>query len=275
MNVLISADMEGISGVTSPADVNPGTPGWDHFRKIMTADVNAAVAGFYEAGARNIVVNDSHANMHNVVVDLLDPRATLISGRHKKHCMVEGVTKSTDAVAFIGYHTAAGQQGIMSHTYSGDIYNAVWLNEEICSEGYMNALFAAELGVPVVLVSGDDLTIEDAKRYAPDAGFATVKRCVDRFTAECIVPEKTFEIIKSAAHDGLSRLHKPEPLKGPFTFRIEFAAANQVIAATHIPGVNQTGTREATYTFDTMEKALRCFEAVTILGNTSRDAVYG
>ncbi|CAB4662372.1 unannotated protein [freshwater metagenome] len=275
MNVVISADMEGISGVTSPADVNPGSAGWNHFRKIMTADVNAAIAGFFEAGARNIVVNDSHANMENVVVDLLDPRATLISGRHKKHCMAEGVTKDTDALAFIGYHTAAGQQGIMSHTYSGDIYNAIWLNEEICSEGYINALYAAELGVPVVLISGDDLTIEDAKRYAPDAGYAVVKRCIDRFTAELIPPEKTFEIIKSAARDGLSRVRKPNLAKGPYTMRIEFAGANQVIAATHIPGVHQTGTREATYTFDTMEEVLRCFEAVTILGNNSRDAVYG
>ena len=71
MNVLISADTEGISGVTSPADCRPGTPGWDHFRKIMTADVNAAVEGFYEAGARTTVVNNSHANMQNFVVDVL------------------------------------------------------------------------------------------------------------------------------------------------------------------------------------------------------------
>ena len=275
MNIVISADMEGVSGVTSPADVNPGSAGWSHFRKIMTEEVNAAVDGFFEAGARNVVVNDSHANMQNLVIDLLDPRATLISGRYKKHCMAEGVTKDTDGLAFIGYHTAAGQQGIMSHTYSGDIYSAVWLNEQICSEGYLNALYAAELGVPVVLISGDDLTIEDAKRYAPDAGYAVVKRCIDRFTAEVIAPVKTYEIIRNAARDGLKRIRKPDLDKGPFTIRIEFASANQVIAATHIPGVRQTGTREATYTFDTMEETLRCFEAVTILGNNSRDAVYG
>jgi len=275
MNIVISADMEGISGVTTPSDVHPGTPGWDHFRKIMTDDVNAAIAGFFEAGAKNIVVNDSHASMGNVVVDQLDTRATLISGRHKKHCMVEGVTKDTDALAFIGYHTAAGQQGIMSHTYSGDIYNAVWLNDEICSEGYMNAVFAAELGVPVVLISGDDLTIEDAKRYAPDAGYAVVKRCVDRFTAECIAPEKTVGIIQAAARDGLKRIRKPALGKGPYTFRIDFASANQVIAVTHIPGVEQTGTRQASYTCQTMEEALRCFEVVTIMANNSRDQIYG
>ncbi len=275
MNIVISADMEGVSGVTTPADVKPGTPGWNHFRKVMTDDVNAAIVGFYEAGARNIVVNDSHSSMGNIVVDQLDTRATLISGRHKKHCMVEGVSKDTDALAFIGYHTAAGQQGIMSHTYSGNIYNAVWLNGEICSEGYMNALFAAELGVPVVLISGDDLTIEDAKRYAPDAGYAVVKKCIDRFTAECIAPERTVGIIQAAARDGLTRIRKPTPGIGPYTFRIEFVGANQVIAATHIPGVEQTRTREVTYTCETMEEALRCFEAVTILGNNSRDEVYG
>jgi D-aminopeptidase len=57
MRVLISADMEGVTGVTCPEDVRPGSARWEYFRVMLTGDVNAAVDGFCAAGADEVLVD--------------------------------------------------------------------------------------------------------------------------------------------------------------------------------------------------------------------------
>ena len=94
MKVLISADMEGVTGVTCPDDCEPGHSRWERCRRLLTGDVNAAVAGFVEAGADEVVVNEAHADMRNLLIDQLDPRATLLIGTHKPLGMMEGIDRS-------------------------------------------------------------------------------------------------------------------------------------------------------------------------------------
>ena len=67
MRILISADMEGATGVTWPADVEPGTEQWQRCRKMFTSDVNAAVAGCYAAGDVGLI-NEAHATMRNLLL---------------------------------------------------------------------------------------------------------------------------------------------------------------------------------------------------------------
>ena len=80
MKILISADMEGITGVTRWDQVTPGQSEYSRFRKQMTADVNAAVQGAVEGGADEIIVSDGHWNYSNILVEELDSRAHLNSG---------------------------------------------------------------------------------------------------------------------------------------------------------------------------------------------------
>ena len=267
--------MEGVTGVTCPDDCRPGTPGWDHFRNIMSDEVSAAIRGFVSGGATEILVNDSHNAMRNVVIDRLDGRAQLISGHHKKYSMIEGIDSGVDAVAFMGYHTGAGKQGILSHTYLGNTYTGVWLNEVACSEGYMNTQLASDFGVPVVLITGDDLTIADGKTYAPNAVGVAVKTCVDRYTAICLTPEKTMPMIQEAAKKSIAKIIPVSKPQGPFTYRIEFDSTQPVIAACHIPGVEQTGEREVSFTLPTMVEAFRCFGAVSTLVKSGIEPNYG
>lgn len=119
MRVLISADMEGVTGVTCPDDVRPGSARWEYFRALLTGDVNAAVEGFFEAGADEVIVNEAHANKRNLLITELDRRAVAIIGTHKIFGMMEGIDSGIDAVAFVGYHAGAGEQGVLSHTYVG------------------------------------------------------------------------------------------------------------------------------------------------------------
>src|SRR5256885_2717508 len=125
--MLISADMEGATGVTWPADVEPGTAEWRRARAMFTSDVNAAVAGFFDGGADDVVVNEAHATMRNLLLEQLDQRASILTGRHKDLSMVEGIQDpSVDGVAFVGYHTGAGTDGVLAHTYLANSVTGVW-----------------------------------------------------------------------------------------------------------------------------------------------------
>jgi D-amino peptidase len=275
MKILISVDMEGTTGVTCPDDVRPNTPGWSHFRNLMTDEANAAIEGFLEGGATEFLVNDSHSSMRNLQIDRLHPKGKLLSGKHKRYSMMEGIDSDVNAVAFIGYHTGAGKQGILSHTYLGTTYTGVWLNEIECSEGYMNSLLAAHFGVPVILVTGDDLTVADTKTYAPEVIGVAVKTCVDRYSAICLPPEVTMNAIRGAAKEAISKITKVKPPTGPFTYRIQFDSTQPVIAATALPFVEQTGDREVSFTLPSILESHRAFGAVSSLVKSGIEEVYG
>ncbi len=159
MKILISADMEGATGVTWPADVEPGTQEWQRCRRMFTCDVNAAVAGFYDGGATEVLINEAHATMRNLLLEELDKRAIMLTGRHKELSMVEGIQKGdVDGVAFVGYHAAAGAEGVLAHTYLANSITEIRINGVRASEGLLNSYVAGEYGVPIVLVTGDDRT---------------------------------------------------------------------------------------------------------------------
>ncbi len=184
MKILISADMEGATGVTWPADVLPGTAQWERCRAMFTSDVNAAVLGFFDGGADEVLVNEAHWTMRNLLLEQLDERAQMLTGRHKALSMVEGVQHGdVDGVAFLGYHAGAGMEGVLAHTYLANQITGVWLDGVRASEGLLNAHVVAEYGVPVVLVTGDDLACEDALGYAPGALKVAVKDHVSRYAA--------------------------------------------------------------------------------------------
>jgi D-amino peptidase len=275
MHVLISADMEGATGVTWPDDVEPGSARWAYFRRFLTGDVNAAVEGLFAAGATEVTVNEAHATMRNLLLDELDERAVALVGRNKPYGMMQGIADGVDAVAFIGYHAGAGRLGVLAHTYLGTTITGVWINGEPASEGAMNALLAAEYGVPVVLVTGDDQTCADAKNWAPGAELVPVKYCVDRYTARCLPPARASALIRDAARRGLAGAARPERPAGPFSYQVEFDATNPVTAVTGIPGVEQTGERTVAFTLPTMAEAIRCFRALSGLAANATEAGYG
>ena len=239
MKILISADMEGATGVTWPADVLPGTPQWERCRSMFTSDVNAAVLGFFDGGADEVLINEAHWSMRNLLLEQLDERAEMLTGRHKTLSMVEGVQHGdVDGIAFIGYHTGAGTEGVLAHTYLANSITGVWVNGVRASEGLLNAHVVAEYGVPVVLVTGDDLTCDDALGYAPEARKVAVKDYVSRYAAVCRTPARTAADIRAAAKEAAALAVRHEPVQGgPFTIELEFDAEHLSMAATVVPGV--------------------------------------
>jgi len=277
VKVLISADMEGATGVTWPADVEPGTEQWQRCRRMFTSDVNAAIAGFFDAGADDVVVNEAHATMRNLLLEDLDPRAVLLTGRHKELSMVEGIQHDdVTAAAFVGYHAGAGADGVLAHTYLPNSITGVWVNGVAASEGALNALVAAEYGVPVVLVTGDDRACADAAGYAPQARTAVVKDCVTRYAAVCRPPSVTAAAIRLAATGAAGLAGRRPPVRrGDYQVAVEVDAAQLAMAAAIVPGVTRIGERKVEFRSHTAYEMIRCFKTVAMMIAAAVEDRYG
>ena len=200
MRIYISADMEGITGLVGAGDVQPGGADYELGRVMMTEDVNAAVRGAIAADATEILVNDAHGPMRNIIPDQLHPAARLIRGRPKPMGMLEGLDPSFDAALCIGYHARAGTLGVLSHSFMGHEIEDMWLDDRPTGEIGLTHAAAAALGVPVVVLTGDDAACAEAADWDRCVRTVTVKQARDRFAAELLpVPEARQEIEKTAA----------------------------------------------------------------------------
>src|SRR5215472_2652327 len=277
MKILISADMEGATGVTWPADVEPGTEQWQRFRAMFTSDVNAAVAGFFDGGATEVLINEAHASMRNLLLEELDERAAMLTGRHKDLSMVEGIQHGdVDGVAFVGYHAGAGADGVLAHTYLPNSITSVVVNGEPASEGWLNTRVAEQYGVPVILITGDDRACSDAAGYAPAAQTVAVKKCVSRYAAVCRPPTATAgDIAAAAAKATALAVRQPPAEASAFRVRVEVDAAQLALAAAIVSAVERTGVRTVDYEATTASEMIRCFKTVCTMISAATEADYG
>lgn len=275
MRILISADMEGATGVTWTEDVIPGSEQWQRFRKLFTGDVNATAAGLYEGGATDILINEAHSSQRNLLLEAVDERVRLLTGRHKPLSMMQGIDSGVDGVVFTGYHAGAGEDGVLSHTYLENQITRVWLDGVPASEGRLNAALAAEHGVPVLMISGDDKTCEDAADYAPDAVGVAVKECVSRYAAICLPPARTAQALTDAATLAMKRAGRAEPRPAPHRIEVEFDASHLAQATAVIPTVTQTGVRRVGFDAPDMTEAMKAFKVVTAIAAGAVQGIYG
>ena len=273
MKVYISADMEGVTGVTHSQDVIPGRSRYEQFRKLLTADVNAAIEGAAEAGATDFLVNEAHDGMRNIVLEDLDQRAEVIVGQQKPFVMMEGVSEA-DVAFFVGYHARAGTGGVLSHTFTApQVVVGVELNGGPCSEGRVNAALAGLWDVPVGLVSGDDLTCEEAESLYIGVRTARVKTAVDRYTARCLPPEVSLRRIREAARTAVENAGELSPytLEPPYTFTVEFATASTAAGVLFFPGLERVDDRRISWTHKDYQAAYKMFIGVMRLARSDPD----
>jgi D-amino peptidase len=272
---MISADMEGATGVTWTADVAPGTEQWQRFRHMFTGDVNATVAGLFAAGATDVLVNEAHSSQRNLLLEDLDPRARLLTGRHKPLSMMQGVESGVDGVVFLGYHAGAGAEGVLAHTYLPNSITGVWLDAVPASEGRLNAALAFEYGVPVIMVTGDDRTCADADSYAPAARQVAVKECVSRYAAICAPPSVTGEWITTAATAAMALAGRGAAVSAAHRIEVEFDASHLAAAAAIVPTVQQIDVRRIGFDAATMTDAMQAFKIVTAIASGAIEGAYG
>src|SRR5215469_4035945 len=170
MKLFLSTDFEGTSGIIAWEQIIEGSAEYEQGRRLLTDEVNAVIKGAFDAGASEFVINDSHHDMRNLHPQDLSGLATLITGKHKPLYMMEGLDASFDGVCFVSYHGSIGaERAVLSHTYNPRAIWEVRINGEIVGESGINALVAAHYEVPIIFVSGDAATIQEAQTVAPEA----------------------------------------------------------------------------------------------------------
>jgi D-amino peptidase len=178
-------------------------------------------------------------------------------------------------VVFLGYHAGAGVDGVLSHTYLPNQITGVFLDGIRASEGRLNAALASEYGVPVILVTGDDLTCVDAADYAPGAQAVAVKECVSRYAAICLPPGRTSAEIAAAAKAGMSIAGGLEPRSSPHRIEVEFDATHLAHAAAVVPTVELVGVRRVGFDASDMTEAMKAFKVVTAIASSAVEGSYG
>ncbi len=254
--VFISADMEGISGISGSDQLSATGTEYGRSRKLMADDVNAAIRGARAGGATQIVVNDSHGSMRNLRLEDLEPGASLISHSFKRSGMMEGLDESFTAAIFIGYHAQAGTPGgLFAHTGSGVVAD-VRVNGRSLGEGGLNTLVAAWYGVPVVLVTGDDVAVKQVGSVATTARTVTVKRAINPRAVELRPLADVHRDIEKAAAVGVASAQRITPQRdAAYNVELQFRDIFIPEIAANLPGMQRPSPDTITYTVDTMPRA--------------------
>ncbi len=270
MDAYISIDMEGVAGVVHVDQTRRTGHDYEKARRWMTEEANAAVGGAIEGGAGAVLVNDSHGDMRNLLLDDLDPRAELISGSLKPLSMVQGVGPTFGVALFIGYHAGAGSRaGILDHTYYGKVVARCRVGGRDWNETALNAAVCGSHGVPVALVTGDAAVCAQAKEHLDGVDTLAVKDAITRYAARCLSPAVARERIRDAAKRAVERARagglvpfRPTP---PHRLEIDFVNAACADAAELVPGTRRTGG--ATTAFEAPDAAtlIQVIQAWTIL----------
>ncbi|MEW6319549.1 MAG: M55 family metallopeptidase [Acidobacteriota bacterium] len=256
--VYISVDMEGISGVNGDDQTGAGGAEYGRARKLMAEDANAAVRGAFAGGATEVVVNDSHGGQRNLLPEDLDPRARLISHSFKRHGMMEGLDDTFAAVLFVGYHAKAdAPRGLFAHTGSG-VVRDLRINGRSVGEGGMNALLASWHGVPVVMVSGDDVAVAEVRESAPQARGVVVKRAINMRAVELRPLADTRRDIEAAAREGVAAATRGAPVRAT-AYRVELQYRNFTYPeiATAFREIESPAPDTVAFTRETMPEAYR------------------
>lgn len=271
MRLYISCDMEGVAGVCAWQQVDARTPHPDFeiFRRYYTREVARAIKGARARGATEVLVNDSHGPMRNLLLDELPADVRVVFGNRKPFSMVQDADGGFDGAFFVGYHGAAGDaDAVLCHTYTPSVVYEVRINGVRCSEATINAGLLGYYGVPLLLVSGDRTTVEDVQAQMPWVRGAIVKVSIGNFAANSMTPAAAQRAIQRAAEEAVSDapLAKPYRFEPPLTLDVQLVTAAQAHVIATIPGFERTSARSVRFMHDSFPVVFKAFVATWRLG---------
>ena len=268
MKLFLSTDFEGVSGIVAWEQIIEGNSEYEQGRRLLTNEVNAVISGALEAGAKEFVINDSHHYMRNLHPQELLGKATLITGKHKPMYMMEGLDSSFDGICFVGYHGSIGaEHAILSHTYNPGAIWEVRINGDVVGESAINALVATHYNVPIILISGDEATVQEAQNIAPNAEKVIVKQSLGRFAAAHIHPTVACEMLQKGASRAVrhvKEMHSPVFTR-PVSLEVTFLVADMAEMALWVRGVERVGPRIVKISSEDLLELYRMFVTVVTL----------
>jgi D-amino peptidase len=237
MKLYISVDMEGITGLVDHTHVDSNKLNYERSRIIMTDEANHVITAAFDEGCEEIVVNDSHSKMNNLLIERLHADTQLITGDVKPFSMVQGLDGSYAGAMFVGYHARASLPGVMSHSMIYGVRN-MYINDIAVGELGFNAFVAGYFDVAVIMVAGDDRAASEAEQLIPNITTAIVKETISRSAAKSLTPVKAGQLLREKTALAIKNKGKVKPLTPPDRplLGIEFANYGQAEWANLMPG---------------------------------------
>lgn len=276
--IYVSVDLEGIGGIVSTEQVGiVENTFYNEARRLMAGEANAIIEGI-NLGGGLAVIGDSHGNMLNIPIELLKGDFLLSCGSDKTLSMMGGIDETYAGVIFLGYHARFGTpMAIMDHTYSPSTLRELRINGKPVGETEINAEVAGYFNVPVLMASGDDVTMEQLKKSLPKIETVVVKKSLGRYSALCEPIDKVRAKLRDAAMkvteniEAYSCLYKSKP-----PIHMEFIWNTAVMAeiCTYVPGVNKTEERTTTYQCDDYIQAFKVFTVLRRLASSVANTSY-
>jgi D-amino peptidase len=268
VKVYISADMEGITGVASADQLGPGGFEYQQAREWMTGEVLAAIQGARAAGATEFVISDSHGNGESLLIDKFptDIPITIVRSFPRPLGMMEGIDSSFAAVMFVGYHAATtSTTGVRAHTISSALLTRIALNDVPQSEAGLNAAIAAQYGVPVVMITGDDQIVAETKQRLGNIEGVIVKRAVGFHSAATLTPEAGQRLIRERAKVALERRAEMRPytVTAPINVDVSMKNYRPIELLTYLPNVKRVDSHTVRFVGKNMVEVSKFLEFVT------------
>ncbi|MGB2716707.1 MAG: M55 family metallopeptidase [Vicinamibacterales bacterium] len=253
--VLLIFDMEGVTGIEEVDAVSSGSALYTAGRACLTEDVNAAIRGLKEGGAGAIWVQDGHGSGNaaepDIIVSDLDGRATVDVRRSAYTPYTTGIDASFDAIVLIGMHAGPDQDGFMAHLHAPEAVRYT-VNGVDCTETHLYAASAGRWGIPLLLVTGDDVLESRVTVDFPGLEYVRVKKACGRSRAESLPPSDAHRLIEAGCVRGMRSYMagrtRPLYFPGPYRFEIEWQNHQQAEGAARHPAVSREGEKSITYT---------------------------
>jgi len=273
MKVLVAVDIEGVAGVVHPEQTRAGNAGYERARRQMTAEANAAAVGAFEGGATAVIVNDSHGDFRNLLVDELDPRVEVLLGKPRELGMMAGVDQDCSAAFLVGWHAKARTAGVLAHTINGFAFARIRSNGTEIGEAGLYGAVAAEFGVPVALITGDDVFIGETAPRFPGAIAVTTKRAHGNRAATCLVPQVVCNAIRAGARDAATRctdLRQRRPVQTPVTMAVEATSVALADLFAMLPIVERVDPVTVQFSSPTMRHSIRVLNSLSAMSSVLR-----
>ena len=206
-------DLEGVAGVTTfYHDTTPDGPGYERARRLLTAEINAAVEGLLSEGVDDVLVGDWHGP-GGVNFAELHPRALLLHGRPMApRAVLDEAVRDYDACVIIGQHAMAGTvDGNLNHTQNSRAIESFMLNGRPIGEIAQFALYRGTFGQPVIFLSGDEAACREIEALIPGVATAAVKKGLARNCAISCSMQEAARRIRDGIADAVRR-HRREPV---------------------------------------------------------------
>jgi D-amino peptidase len=260
LKVFISVDMEGLTGVAAAGEVSANGPDYGHFRSIMAAETNAAIAGALLAGATEVVVRDSHGAKTNLLPGDLNKVARLIRGASTgPKNMMEGIDATFQAAVFVGYHARAGTaNAVLAHTSNGNVVDFQINGVSMPEAGY-NALVAGLYDIPVVFASGDRAFVDQVKTLLGPIETVVTKTEIGGGAITSLSPAAAQQQIEIGVERGIrarDRL-KPYKLTPPYAMLLKVRAERPLYR-----GASRVAAGESSLRHDDLFEILNAFNAM-------------